>query len=305
MTRRRRRRLGRVTRQELDRLREDFLAAIQDEHVICLECGRRLRMLGGHLQHAHQITLDEYRERWGYNASYGLVCNELRRRQRQRMLSWIENIVGWERHRSLSRKRIKIANASRPEKIEYRAQAIRSFRAGAGRKASFDREQATRLAERGLKPAEIASLLGCSVGTVRKFQLRAGLRRPDPRIKPKTLSERRLFAELRAGLSPEEIAKRHGLGFKNLNRRLNRLLEKREMCEVDSPRLQRLRRNPGSTVHRDHVECLVCGSRSNGLKTHLKGHGLSVERYRVRYGLSPELVLPLGYPRRKNRRRQR
>ena len=50
-----------------------------DDHVVCLECGRKLRRLRRHLAAAHGLTPDTYRQRWGLRRDYPLVCAELSR----------------------------------------------------------------------------------------------------------------------------------------------------------------------------------------------------------------------------------
>jgi transcriptional regulator GlxA family with amidase domain len=50
-----------------------------DDHVVCLECGRKSRRLRRHLAAAHGLTPDAYRQRWGLPNNYPLVCAELSR----------------------------------------------------------------------------------------------------------------------------------------------------------------------------------------------------------------------------------
>ena len=50
-----------------------------DDHVVCLECGRKSRRLRRHLAAAHGLTPDAYRQRWGLQRNYPLVCAELSR----------------------------------------------------------------------------------------------------------------------------------------------------------------------------------------------------------------------------------
>jgi AraC-like DNA-binding protein len=50
-----------------------------DDHVDCLECGKKSRRLRRHLAAAHGLTPDAYRQRWGLQRNYPLVCAELSR----------------------------------------------------------------------------------------------------------------------------------------------------------------------------------------------------------------------------------
>jgi predicted transcriptional regulator len=44
------------------------------DHIVCLEDGKKLKMLKRHLQTSYQMTPDQYRERWGLPADYPMVA---------------------------------------------------------------------------------------------------------------------------------------------------------------------------------------------------------------------------------------
>jgi predicted transcriptional regulator len=44
------------------------------DHIICLEDGKRLKMLKRHLKTAYDMTPEQYRERWGLPADYPMVA---------------------------------------------------------------------------------------------------------------------------------------------------------------------------------------------------------------------------------------
>ncbi len=44
------------------------------DYIICLEDGKKLKMLKRHLKTAYNITPDQYRERWGLPADYPMVA---------------------------------------------------------------------------------------------------------------------------------------------------------------------------------------------------------------------------------------
>lgn len=48
--------------------------SITPEYLICLEDGKRLKMLKRHLQTSYNMTPDQYRERWGLGADYPMVA---------------------------------------------------------------------------------------------------------------------------------------------------------------------------------------------------------------------------------------
>ncbi len=47
--------------------------SVTPEYVICLEDGKKQKMLKRHLMTAHSMSPDEYRERWGLPRDYPLV----------------------------------------------------------------------------------------------------------------------------------------------------------------------------------------------------------------------------------------
>ena len=48
--------------------------SVTPNYVVCLDCGRRAKMLRWHLQNRHGLTRDEYRARWGLPAAHPLTA---------------------------------------------------------------------------------------------------------------------------------------------------------------------------------------------------------------------------------------
>ncbi|ASG21375.1 MucR family transcriptional regulator [Nitrospirillum viridazoti] len=48
--------------------------SVTPEDIVCLECGRRMQMLKGHLAAAHGLTPDQYRTRWGLPDNYPVTA---------------------------------------------------------------------------------------------------------------------------------------------------------------------------------------------------------------------------------------
>jgi len=48
--------------------------SIFPDHIICLEDGKKLKMLKRHLKTAYNLTPDQYRERWGLAPDYPMVA---------------------------------------------------------------------------------------------------------------------------------------------------------------------------------------------------------------------------------------
>lgn len=48
--------------------------SINPDYIVCLEDGRRLKMLKRHLKTAYEMTPDQYRERWSLPPEYPMVA---------------------------------------------------------------------------------------------------------------------------------------------------------------------------------------------------------------------------------------
>ena len=48
--------------------------SITPEYIVCLEDGKKLKMLKRHLKTAYDMTPEEYRERWGLSPDYPMVA---------------------------------------------------------------------------------------------------------------------------------------------------------------------------------------------------------------------------------------
>ena len=48
--------------------------SVTPDYIICLEDGKKLKMLKRHLKTRYNITPDEYRERWGLASDYPMVA---------------------------------------------------------------------------------------------------------------------------------------------------------------------------------------------------------------------------------------
>lgn len=48
--------------------------SITDDHIICLEDGKKLKMLKRYLRSHYGLTPEEYRKRWGLPADYPMVA---------------------------------------------------------------------------------------------------------------------------------------------------------------------------------------------------------------------------------------
>ena len=49
-------------------------SSIKPDYIVCLEDGKKLKMLKRHLMTHYQMTPDEYRQKWGLNGDYPMVA---------------------------------------------------------------------------------------------------------------------------------------------------------------------------------------------------------------------------------------
>lgn len=55
--------------------------SITPDHLICLEDGKKLKMLKRYLRTKYEMTPDEYRRRWGLSADYPMVAPSYAKRR--------------------------------------------------------------------------------------------------------------------------------------------------------------------------------------------------------------------------------
>lgn len=51
-------------------------ASVKRDRIACLECGKRMKMLKRHLTTEHNLTPDEYRQRWNLPSDYPMVASD-------------------------------------------------------------------------------------------------------------------------------------------------------------------------------------------------------------------------------------
>ncbi|MXP46196.1 transcriptional regulator [Altererythrobacter luteolus] len=49
-------------------------SSVKKDHIVCLDCGKKMKMLKRHLMTEHGMTIDEYRARWSLGADYPMVA---------------------------------------------------------------------------------------------------------------------------------------------------------------------------------------------------------------------------------------
>ncbi len=61
--------------------------AIREKSIICLECGKAFKVLTKKHLASHDLTPEEYKEKWGYKKGTSLVAKSLARERRKKMQS--------------------------------------------------------------------------------------------------------------------------------------------------------------------------------------------------------------------------
>ena len=76
-------------------------SSIKPDYIVCLEDGKKLKMLKRHLMTHYQLTPDQYRQKWGLNADYPMVAPNYAE-QRRRLAKSIG--LGTKRRKTAKRK---------------------------------------------------------------------------------------------------------------------------------------------------------------------------------------------------------
>lgn len=69
--------------------------SIKEKSVTCLECGKSFKILTKRHLATHDMTTEEYLERWGFKKGTPLVCKALQRERRKKM----KEMKLWEKRR--------------------------------------------------------------------------------------------------------------------------------------------------------------------------------------------------------------
>jgi len=55
--------------------------SVMPDYIVCLEDGQRFKMLKGHLRASHNMSPEEYRDKWGLPADYPMVAPRYREKR--------------------------------------------------------------------------------------------------------------------------------------------------------------------------------------------------------------------------------
>ena len=222
-----RRRRRSVSSRELVYYRRRFLDALRNDGVVCLECGRLLAALGRHLD-PHNLTLDQYRTKWGYNRTTTFAAARLRKQRRRTALRINLGQYGGRRVlRKAWAARRRMVLSSRLETRLTRCRELRRRYEADWRAERHERGEDVvlrLLAVQRYQVREISARTGMTEPTVRRRLRVLGIE--PPKLRPK-VPDARLLALRRQGLWSAEIARRVGLTATSVNHRLRELRRRR------------------------------------------------------------------------------
>ncbi len=223
-----------VPDQELEHYRAHIREAVQEDGVVCLECGGVYQFIGAHVP-VHGITGAEYRENWGYNRGSGLVSSTLHDRRRRIALD--RNFGGMSppgSYRKAKEVQLKVRSRRRAEASlnigdRNRAKYAAGWRPSERRKVPDETMRA--LAAEGLDFRAIAARVRRHPLYIRARLHALGLVKLRPR--PVPIPNAELLALRQAGLWNREIGQRTGLSVPAINARFQKL--RRKGVAVPSP----------------------------------------------------------------------
>ena len=72
--------LGRAAAKSTEPVKEELTPAVSirksvtPDHIVCIDCGKKFKSLKRHIGTDHDLTPDQYRERWGLRFDYPMVA---------------------------------------------------------------------------------------------------------------------------------------------------------------------------------------------------------------------------------------
>jgi predicted transcriptional regulator len=102
--------------------------SVQRDHIVCLEDGKKLKMLKRHLMTAFGLTPDQYRAKWGLPADYPMVAPDYAETRRT-----LAKSIGLGRHRTRT---APSSNAAPDAKVEAKVETKAKAKAEAKPKAA-------------------------------------------------------------------------------------------------------------------------------------------------------------------------
>ncbi|MBI3824971.1 MAG: MucR family transcriptional regulator [Candidatus Rokubacteria bacterium] len=194
--------------------RANFLASLRPDGIVCLECGRVRKALGTHLRFRHGVTVDDYRERWGFNRQTTFIAASTAEKLRQVALKRKIGARGREGRALMVKARAARSVKSRAWRPEARLRASeakkRLYASGwqPRRYMKVSEPALRKLVAKGYDLARIVRTTNLSRDQARTRLQQLGVL-PPPRRR-RVIDRTQILALRRQGLWPLEIARRIG-----------------------------------------------------------------------------------------------
>jgi predicted transcriptional regulator len=219
--------------QELEYYRGHIREAVQEDGVVCLECGGVYQFIGVHVP-VHGITGADYREKWGYNRGSSLVSPTLHERKRQ--VAMARNFGAMSppgSYRKAKEVQLRVRSRRRTEARLNKADLNRAKYAAGWRPSERRKvpdEALKALAAEGLDFRAIAARVGRHPHQIRNRPRALGL---GPPRRPSPIPDADLLALRASGLTSRQIARRAGMLAPGVRGRFQKL--RRRGVAVPSP----------------------------------------------------------------------
>ena len=203
--------------------------AIDEDTIVCLECGGLYQALPNHLRLTHELPVKDYKATWGYNRSTGLYCRALAAKFQARAKA-----MGLDQYRTQewAKKASAAQQGGYALRTEARLRQAESKATGRWRHPwqKLTDEAVIRLTLQGLGSSEIAERTGVHPRRMRARlkRLRAKgivLPRPQPRWRPpnRKVTDEAILAGMAQGQMLKAIADRSGVSRRAITLRVARL----------------------------------------------------------------------------------
>lgn len=190
--------------------RAHFLESIRPDAIVCLECGKLRKTLGIHMLTMHEMTLDDYREKWGFNRQTVFIAATTAAKLRRLALKRNLGANGSPERLAEARAARRLHDLRRRAEARLKLSESKKELWASGwrprRTLKVDDRTLRRMATNGLNTKRIARKAGLSIDQTRRRLQALGLLPPRQRRRP--VDRQRILALRREGLWPLEIARR-------------------------------------------------------------------------------------------------
>jgi len=126
------------------------------DRIICLLCGKHYRAIGNHVQWIHEITIEEYKKKYGIFWTKSLTCNDTHEIMSNNAKERIANgefipptIEGRRKQGMFARSYIKKGRRNLPLHKVYPAENIKNYNLSHGRTGEITKKREANRSKRG------------------------------------------------------------------------------------------------------------------------------------------------------------